>query len=101
MTRYQLDSHKLIYHPQQVADFLEGHAVWTLYTEISPTSFCNHRCLFCNFNYMCHKAQRLPQRRMVSLVAEFAKAGVKALAFVGSGEPTLHIDTFPAICKAG
>lgn len=96
----RLDGHKLNYHPGRVADFLEGREVWPLYAEISPTSVCNHRCRFCNFNYLGHEGRRLPDGRMQTLVEELKNGGVKAVVFAGAGEPSLHPDTFAAIRRA-
>ncbi len=94
--RYSLDGHKLIHHPDRVADFLAGREIQPLYAEISPTAKCNHRCLFCNFNYLGHSGT-FPHGRMPDLARELAGAGVKAIVFAGAGEPTLHPDTFPAV----
>lgn len=96
----QIEGHKLHYHPDRLADFLAGRTVWPVYAEVSPLSTCNHRCLFCNFNYLGHKANRLPDGRMITLMDEFARAGVKAVVFAGAGEPSLHPDTFPAVRRA-
>lgn len=101
MAEVNLDGHKLHYHPDRVADFLAGRLVWPLYAEVSPTSVCNHRCRFCNFNYLGHAARRLPDGRMPELMDEFAAAGIKAVVFAGAGEPSLHPDTFPALRRAG
>jgi len=74
--------------------------VWPVYAEVSPVSACNHRCLFCNFNYLGHEAKRLPDGRMITLMDEFAQGGIKAVVFAGAGEPSLHPDTFPAMRRA-
>lgn len=95
-TKFILDSHKLMYHTRAIADFLEGKENIPIYAEISPVASCNHRCIFCNFNYMGHKGKFL-EKRMISLVKELAEAGVKSVVFAGSGEPTIHPDTIPAI----
>src|SRR5208282_3317539 len=97
--RFLLDGHKLHYHPRIVADFLEGKDAVPLYAEISPVAHCNHRCIFCNFNYLGHKG-RFQDGRMLSLVEELAEAGVKSVVFAGSGEPTIHPDKVPAIKRA-
>jgi MoaA/NifB/PqqE/SkfB family radical SAM enzyme len=97
--RLILDGHKLQYHPQIVADFLEGREVHPVYAEISPVAYCNHHCIFCNYNYLGHKG-KFAAGRMISLVEELAAAGVKSVVFAGSGEPTIHPDTIPAIERA-
>lgn len=94
-----LDGHKLQYHPGIVADILAGKEIAPVYAEISPVAYCNHRCVFCNYNYLGHKG-KFPEGRMISLVGELADAGVKSVVFAGSGEPTIHPDTIPAINKA-
>ncbi|MDR3210750.1 MAG: radical SAM protein, partial [Planctomycetota bacterium] len=97
---FQLEGHKLAYHPDRVADFLAGCLVWPIYAEISPTSDCNHHCRFCNFNYLGHQGAYFPSGRLLTLVDELKQAGVKAVVFAGAGEPSLHPDTFPAIRRA-
>ena len=94
-----LDGHKLHYHPDRVAAFLEGRPVAPLYAEVSPTARCSHRCVFCNFNHLGHRGA-FPPGRLVSLMDELAETGVKSVVFAGAGEPTLHRDTFPAVRRA-
>lgn len=97
--QFILDAHKLQYHPEAVASFLGGKDIIPIYAEISPVAFCNHRCIFCNFNYLGHNG-KFARGRMISLVEELAEAGVKSVVFAGSGEPTIHPDTILAIEKA-
>lgn len=97
MARFQLDDHKLQYHPRIVADFMDGKAIVPLNAEVSITDACNHRCLFCNFNYLGHKKASLPEGRMQGMARELAEAGVKTLTFAGAGEPLLHPDVFPSL----
>lgn len=96
----QLDDHKLRYHPQSIADFLAGRPIIPINAEISLTGACNHRCLFCNFDYLGHRPISLPEGRAPALAAEMAHAGVKAVTFAGSGEPSLHPDLLPSLRAA-
>jgi GTP 3',8-cyclase len=91
-----LDGHKLHLHPHRVADWIEGKDVKPLYVEISPVAHCNHKCVFCNYNYLGHKGF-FPAGRLLTLPGELAAAGVKAVVFAGAGEPCLHPETFEAI----
>lgn len=97
MQKLELDSHKLRYHPRLVADFIEGKDITPLNAEVSLTDGCNHRCLFCNFNYLGHKRVSLPEGRMPKLVGELRRAGVRTVTFAGAGEPLLHPDLFPSL----
>lgn len=94
-----LDSHKINYHPREITNFLDGNLKAPIYVEISPTGVCNHKCLFCHYNYLGHEG-RFKKGKILELVKEFAKMGVKSLVFAGNGEPTLHTDTFEAIILA-
>ncbi len=91
-----LDSHKINYHTRQIADMFDGKLEAPIYVEISPTGICNHKCLFCHYNYLGHEG-KFKKGKMLELVKELATMGVKSLVFAGNGEPTLHIDTIEAI----
>ena len=49
---YGIDSHKLHYHPDRVARWMEGANTYPIYMEISPSGTCNHRCVFCALDFM-------------------------------------------------
>ncbi len=91
-----LDGHKINYHYKEVSDMFEGKLEAPIYVEISPTGICNHKCLFCHYNYLGHEG-KFKKGKMLELVKELAQVGVKSLVFAGNGEPTLHMDTIEAI----
>ena len=99
MGKYNLDGHKLSYHYKEVDNFLSGKPIYPIYVEISPVGNCNHHCLFCHYNYLGHQG-KFPEGRMISLVEELSQNEVKSVVFAGTGEPTLHKDTFKAIRRA-
>ncbi|NLH16385.1 MAG: radical SAM protein [Phycisphaerae bacterium] len=92
MRRFMMDGHKLMYHPDRVAEFMETGDCFPLYVEISPVGSCNHRCLFCAYDYIGHPNRRLDGNRTLTLIDELAECGVRSILFAGEGEPLLHPD---------
>lgn len=93
---YNIDSHKLIYHPERVVEWIEGYESWDnaksvypIYVEVSPIGICNHRCIFCAVDYMGYENKRLNKDIFCKRLTEMAALGVKSIMFAGEGEPTL------------
>ena len=87
---YGLDSHKLHLHPQRVANWLEGKEVAPILVEICPIGRCNHRCVFCAYNYTDYQGDALDFNTTLNLLEEMGEMGVKAIDWDTEGEPLLH-----------
>ncbi len=90
--KYRIDSHKLIYHIPRVNSWLNGENVYPIYMEVSPVGSCNHRCIFCAYDYIGHPNRKLETNRLLTFIDEIAECGIKSLLFAGEGEPLLHPD---------
>ncbi|MBL1243438.1 MAG: radical SAM protein [Sulfurimonas sp.] len=95
--KYNIDSHKLIYHPVEVSKWYEAEGDWEkqkkiypIYVEITPIGSCNHRCTFCSVDYIGYKSIKQDEEVLKKTIREMAKLGVKSIMFAGEGEPTLY-----------
>jgi GTP 3',8-cyclase len=88
----RLDSHKLIYHPGRLQRWLKHGDVFPIYIEIGISGGCNHRCIFCAFDFLKYKPSFLEKEHLERFILQAANAGVKAVLFSGEGEPLLNKD---------
>ncbi len=95
--KYNIDSHKLMFHPTRVSQWLEAKDDWNnekmvypIYVEITPIGSCNHRCTFCSVDYIGYKSIKQDEEILSQRIREMAKLGVKSIMFAGEGEPTLY-----------
>lgn len=92
----RMDSHKLIFHPQRLSDWLDGQDIYPLTVEISPSGACNHRCIFCGLDYLGYQPRWLDKDLIIACLEQMQTKGVKAVVMAGEGEPLLNPAT-PAI----
>lgn len=95
----RMDSHKLLYHPGRVADWLEGQDIYPIEVEISPSGACNHRCVFCAVDYIGYKPNFLDKDVILRDIRQMSARGLKSVICSGEGEPLLNRD-LPAIANA-
>ena len=86
----RMDSHKLIYHPETVARWLNGENIYPIEIEIGLTNACNHRCIFCAVDYTGYQPDRIDSGVLIKNLKEMAPKGVKSIIYAGEGEPFLH-----------
>lgn len=99
MADYRVDSHKLIYHPERVADWIKGNKVYPILLEVGIAGACNHRCVFCAVSHMDHKPTYVNADVLLNCLKDTYKYGLKSVLFAGNGEPTLHRDFVKIISK--
>ena len=90
MEDYRIDSHKLVFHPDRVTDWMRGNVVYPINAEIGLAGACNHRCIFCSVDYMGYKPNTLSRELLSSRFSEMQEKGLKSILFAGNGEPLLN-----------
>lgn len=88
----RMDSHKLIYHPQAVADWLRVGDIYPVEIEISPSGACNHRCIFCAVDYVGYQPDFLQKDVILRDIGFLSQHGLKSVICSGEGEPLLNKD---------
>lgn len=89
---FRIDSHKLIFHPRRVYQWLHGESIYPVYMEVSPSGACNHRCTFCALDYLGYRPQFLNKDIFHKRLAELGRLGIKSIMYAGEGEPLMHRD---------
>lgn len=87
-----VDNHKLIYHPERVAEWLKTGDCFPIYVEIGLTNRCNHRCVFCALDWFERKTIDIDTEVMKRALRDMAACGVKSVMFAGEGEPLMYRD---------
>jgi GTP 3',8-cyclase len=90
--KFRIDSHKLVYHVPRVYQWLKGKNIYPVYMDIALYGGCNHRCVFCAFDYLKYKPHALDKKYLKKFIIAAAKKGVKSVMYSGEGEPLLHKD---------
>lgn len=88
--KIRMDSHKLIYHPEQVAKWLRGENIYPIEVEISPSGACNHRCVFCAVDYVGYHPDVLDKDTILRDIRQMGQKGLKSVICSGEGEPLLN-----------
>jgi len=92
MDKYNIDGHKMQYHPEWISDWRNKFTVYPLYVEISPVGQCNHRCIFCAVDFMEYKPRKIDKNVLGACIEDLSFGGTKSVMFGGEGEPMLHPD---------
>lgn len=92
MDKYNIDSHKLIYHVGRVHEWLDGKQIYPVYMEVSAAGACNHRCTYCGLDFMGYQARYIDTPIFKDRLSEMGRLGLKSIMYAGEGEPFLHRD---------
>lgn len=98
MDKYLIDGHKLYWHLDRVIQWQKNRIIPPIYIEVSPVSFCNHKCIFCGIDFARKEKHSLDTDILRKRLKEMGTIGIKSIMLAGEGEPLLH-NSLPAIIK--
>jgi len=82
---------KLIYHYDKLEKLKRNTLQFPVHATVSLGNFCNHRCLWCTVYAAQQKdVQHMDGDRLIAFLTRARERGLKAVGYVGNGEPTTH-----------
>lgn len=87
--KYLIDGHKLLWHLDRVCLWQKDPCICPIYIEVSPSSLCNHKCIFCGVDFARTK-KFLNFDGYIKFIKFMAKEGLRSVMFAGEGEPLLN-----------
>lgn len=86
-----LDFDKILYHPENVIAVRDNQPIFPVHATISLGNFCNHKCLWCTaYEYQLDKSNLLDFDKILAFLDKARHRGLKAVTYVGNGEPTAY-----------
>lgn len=86
----RMDSHKLLFHPKRVSEWLDGKLIYPIEMEVGISGACNHRCIFCAVDYMEYKPSMLKAEVLIPNLKIMGQKGLKSIIYAGEGEPLVN-----------
>ncbi len=101
--KFRLDGHKLLYHLDRVRAWQQGERIAPIQIDMGLTKFCNMKCSYCIAVTQggMKRGQLIKPKALLRFVEDCGRLGVRSIAFIGDGEPTLNPALTDAVVLAG
>lgn len=89
----RLSAEKVFYHSEKLLELKNTGDTWPVHMQIGLTSFCNHKCIFCHGGHNdISRAEKteMDLNVLMRCLEQAKKHGLKAVTFVGNGEPLAY-----------
>lgn len=88
--RYLMDGCKLLWHQDKLEDYLRGYRITPVTIDMGIHKACNVKCVYCYGVKQGKSAEFIPTDRLIMLAVDAQKCGVRSIAIIGDGEPTMN-----------
>lgn len=96
---FLFDGCKLLWHQDKLQDYLDGKRISPIHIDMGIHKSCNIRCIYCYGIKQKPSRKFIPQDRLLLLAQDAKSIGVRSLAIIGDGEPTLNVGLYPFVQK--
>ena len=98
MKKREIEGTKLLWHMDRVmAYFDRGKRVPPIHIDMGIAKFCNLRCIFCYGVYQNFEKKFIRREALLQTLKDAAEIGVKSIAIIGDGEPTMNPHFYEAL----
>ena len=88
---------KIVWYPDKLKALANGKVTSPIFVRLKPTNRCMHNCFYCAYNTkytgmhptMC-RADELSKQKIMEVLSDLKKMGVKSVIYSGGGEPLYH-----------
>ncbi|MDO8445616.1 MAG: radical SAM protein [Deltaproteobacteria bacterium] len=100
--KYRLDGHKLIYHLDRILEWQRGERIAPIQIDMGLTKFCNVGCIYCIGVTQggMTKGEMIEPDALMRFIGDCGRLGVRSIAYIGDGEPTLNPGLYDSIILA-
>ena len=104
MDKYRMDGHKMLWHLDRVLAWQNGERIAPLSIDAGLSKGCNIQCEYC-FGQMQGNGYKdkakivFPREALLEYMRSAGKMGVRSIALIGEGEPTLNPAIYDAIVE--
>ena len=100
--KYLSQKHKLHWHLDRVVEFSNDKPIVPLYIDMGITQTCNIHCQYCYYATPENRTTKIiTTENLIRFLNDAAELGIKAIGFLGDGEPTVHPGCFDAVIAGG
>ena len=92
-----MDSDKMLWHMDTVHKFEKGERIAPIHIDMGISKFCNINCVFCYGIYQNRQRDFIQEYALLQTMRDAKDIGVKSVAIIGDGEPTMNPYLFEAL----